>query len=344
MATRPNQPIQRFRALCLAGVVSLAALLPNADVQAAERVDAPAATSPQSAAFAKAAPESVEDLLAIEEQVQRIIGKITAATVGVRIGPAQGSGVIVSRSGYVLTAAHVSGSPGRSVTLILPSGRRVAGTTLGLNSDVDAGLIKIDEPGDWPYVEMGDLKNVKAGDWCIATGHPGGYREDRPPVVRLGRIVVVRSSVVQSDCTLVGGDSGGPLFDLEGRVVGINSRIGRPTSWNFHVPVSYYTRDWNRLANSEVLGGSRSGGPMIGVAGEDHERGTRITRIVSGYPAEKAGLKVGDVILRIDGNAVEGFDGLVELIDQRKPGEKVAVDFLRDGDVRRVTLTLAERP
>jgi len=297
-------------------------------------------------AFRKSTPSSLEDLTAIQSHVEKLIKKITAATVGVRVGRAQGSGVIVSSDGYVLTAGHVSGKPGRSVRIIFPDGKQVRGKTLGADNSVDAGLIKIIDKGTWPYIGVGDMQDVKTGDWCIATGHPGGFRRGRPPVVRLGRIIAATSRFIQTDATLVGGDSGGPLFDMHGRVIGINSRIGRSSTQNIHVPISAYSAGWEKMARSEVWGSRRSrsrSGAIMGVNGEDDPKGCKVTGVPEGFPAARAGLKVGDVITKFDGKAVKSFRSLVQLVSRKKPGDKVAVEFLRDGKSMTVTLKLARR-
>ncbi len=116
----------------------------------------------------------------------------------------------------------------------------------------DAGLMKIADKGPWPHVEMGHSAELRPGVWCLALGHPLGYEKDRPPVVRVGRILRVGPTLVQSDCPLVGGDSGGPLFDLQGRVIAIHSRIGGPTDINLHVPVDVFHENWERLTKGEA--------------------------------------------------------------------------------------------
>ena len=88
---------------------------------------------------------------------------------------------------------------------------------------------------------------LNSSAWCIAIGHPGGYKLGRTPVVRVGRILDVGKAMIQTDCTLVGGDSGGPLFDMFGRVIGINSRIGPNINYNIHVPVDTYHDTWDKL-------------------------------------------------------------------------------------------------
>jgi serine protease Do len=207
----------------------------------------------------KPVPENVEDLRALEKQVQAVIARVQPATVGVIIGAAQGSGVIV-KDGYVLTAGHVSGKPGRTAIIRLADGRKLKGKTLGNNAGIDSGLIKIDEAGTYPTVEMGKSADLKKGQWVVSIGHPGGFRPNRPPVVRLGRVQSATPTAIITDCALVGGDSGGPLFDLEhGKVIGIHSRIGLFISQNFHVPMDTYVTTWEKLAKGESWGGMATG-------------------------------------------------------------------------------------
>ncbi|MDA1018435.1 MAG: S1C family serine protease [Planctomycetota bacterium] len=297
-----------------------------------------------SASLRKPAPESVEELIAIQQRVQKVVKQVMKCTVNVRVGGGQGSGVIVTKDGYVLTAAHVSGEPGKRISLVFPDGKTVRGRTLGLNHAADAGLVKITDPGEWPFAELGSDNSVEQGDWCVSLGHPGGYHRGRNPVVRLGRIVVKKDTMLQSDCTLVGGDSGGPLFDLEGRVIGIHSRIGPSNTWNFHVPIGAFHKDWDRFVSEDNFGQPpQAGGPILGVGGENHPNGARITGVAPGLPAEAAALKVGDVISSFDGKAVKGFNGLFELVQKKKPGDKVAIEVLRDGKTLKKTIVLAAR-
>ena len=169
-----------------------------------------------------------------------------------QVGRANGSGVIVSEDGYILTAAHVAGEPNREAIVVLSNGDQVRGVTLGLNEILDAGMIKITEQGKWKFAQLGDSSKVRAGQWCLATGHPGGYDPDRAPVLRMGRIIKVRKEAIITDCTLVGGDSGGPLFDINGRVIAVHSRIGKNLAVNVHVPVERYRKYWDRLAKGDA--------------------------------------------------------------------------------------------
>ena len=279
--------------------------------------------------FFKPAPTGLDDLRLMESHLRSLVDQLTACTVGVQIGPAQGSGVIVSEDGYVLTAAHVSGRPGRKVDIILPDGRKVPGTTLGRDQMLDAGLIRIDDGATkWPHAEMADWAKVKSGHWCIATGHPGGFQADRKPVFRLGRVIFASRRIVQTDCELVGGDSGGPLFDAGGQVIGINSRIGEETDKNFHVPISAYSESWDRLIASESF--RSHSGALLGLTGKPHEQGLEITTVYPDDPADKAGVKVGDVLVTFAARPVTNFDQLYDLVGRQPPGRRVKLELLRD--------------
>jgi len=305
--------------------------------------------SPQAArVLEQKLPKSVDDLKAIESQVRQVVERVLPATVNIRIGSSQGSGVIVGQEGYVLTAGHVAMKAGLDVILTLPSGKRVKGKTLGINHALDSGMIKISEKGDWPHVELAEADTLAPGDWCVSTGHPGGYQRERTPVVRLGRVLFVNDRVICTDCTLVGGDSGGPLFDMQGRVVGIHSRIGWHTTTNFHVPISTYHSTWDRLAAGEVWGGSRnrlpaSIRPFVGVAGPPDGERCVINEVFPGSPAARTGIQVGDVIRSFGGKKVQNFAELAKLVVGKRPGEKVTIELERNDKTVDVELTLGAR-
>lgn len=283
------------------------------------------------AVLSKAAPETVAELKALENRVHSVVEDVMQATVGVRVGGAQGSGVIVSADGYVMTAGHVSGTPGRRATIIFPDGTQVQGETLGRHARMDSGLIKITEEheGNWPHAEMGPSDPLKDGAWVIALGHPGGYQRGREPVVRLGRVLDTSDTFLRTDCTLVGGDSGGPLFDMDGKVIGIHSRISRNLSQNYHVPVATYTETWDQLADSTEIGVDP---PRLGVRGKDHEDGCEVTEVLDELPALEAGIQVGDIITKFGDTDVRGIDHLAQLVQSQRRGRSFEITLLRDGE------------
>ena len=301
----------------------------------------PAATSvipPQLAKiFAGGVPEGPGDLRAMEKHVRKIAAKVTQATVGIGMRGAGGSGVIVSKDGYVMTVGHVTRQADRDVAIILPNGQAVKGKTLGGNLSVDSGLIKITAKpkgkDGWPYCEMGVSKSLKRGQWCLAAGHPGGFRPNRTPPVRLGRVLRNLSAVIVTDCTIVSGDSGGPLFDMEGRVIGISSRIAGPLDANIHVPVDLYRRDWDRMVKGETWGvmPGRRGGAHLGVMSDATSGKAVIRTVVPGSAADKAGMKPGDVVTKFANHLVSNFPMLAVLIAHKKPGDKVKITVERDG-------------
>jgi serine protease Do len=293
----------------------------------------------------KPAPTNVGDLRAIESQVTKIVDHVRQSTVAIIVGDSQGSGVIVTENGLVLTAGHVISIPGRKVVVVLSDGRKVAGRALGVNTASDCGLVQITDRGPYPASKISDLSSLKIGDWCVGTGHPGGFQTGRPPVVRLGRLVAIHEAFLQSDCPLLGGDSGGPLFDLNGNIIGIHSRIGPRTSLNLHVSASLFVRDWDRLTRSPDLDHiSAESQAMLGVNGVDDPHGARVTEVFPRLPADEAGLKIGDIVTDFSGHPVDGFARLKKFVKARHPGETVELRILRDQSVRELRATLVARP
>jgi serine protease Do len=212
------------------------------------------------ATAALALPVQAESLQERQTRVMATVQKVGAAVVAITGASGQGSmgsgsGVIVSKDGLILTAGHVLAATGADLTITLPGGREVKGKSLGRDMNRDAALAQITEPGEYPFVEMAPAESVEAGEWVLALGHPGGYDPQRGAPLRVGRLWENDSKAYfRSDCTVSGGDSGGPLFDLEGRVVGIHSSISQNLSENRHVPIGVFAKDMERLKNGDVWG------------------------------------------------------------------------------------------
>ena len=295
--------------------------------------------------FRKAVPGSLDDLKTIERQVKSILPRLSRAVVAVQIGAASGSGVVISEDGLVLTAAHVCGETNRDVRFTFPDGSTARGKTLGLNHSMDAGMMKITSPGSWPHVEMGDLDQAHLGDWVLTLGHPGGFDPDRPMVVRLGRLIRLAPSGLQTDCTLSAGDSGGPLFDMQGKVIGIHSRISDSTAENFHVPITPYRLTWDRLLKSESWGEDRpSPRPWFGVRGVDDPAGCKLRSVEEDSPAFKGGLKVGDVVQKVNGRKVVDYATLKRFAAEAKPGDDLKVELQRGEKEMSINVKVQARP
>jgi serine protease Do len=308
-------------------------------------------------------PEGPEELKALQARVKSVVEKCTPSTVGILIGFGAGSGVIVSEDGLVLTAAHVitgedlSGKvgpyeAGRKCKIVLPDGRRVNAETLGVNSENDVGMVKITDKGPndgkWPAALIAKSAGLKKNQWVVSLGHPGGPKEGRPPVARLGRIENVTKEIVRSNCTLVGGDSGGPLFDLDGNVIGIHSRIGLTLQQNIHVPTELFKAQWDDLIKGEVfgrVGKKASGSAFLGVVfPDDEEDDAWITEEVdSDTPAGKSGLRAGDTITKFNGERVKSVKELRALIAKKKPGETVKLTVRRGTETRAMDVTFGKK-
>jgi serine protease Do len=228
----------------------------------------------------------------------------------------------------------------------------VKAKTLGVNSDNDVGMVQITEKGPndgkWPFLPVAKSAALKKGQWVVSLGHPGGPKEGRPPVVRLGRVESNTKDLVRSNCTLVGGDSGGPLFDLDGNVIGIHSRIGFTLAQNIHVPTEQFKAQWDKLVAGEVFGKvamKQASTAVLGVVfPEDEEDDAWITEEVeSETPAGKAGIKAGDTITKFNSESVKTVKRLRELLKDRKPGDVVKVTVRRGTMTMTLSVTLGSK-
>ena len=283
---------------------------------------------------------SIEELKERERKVKKVVSELMPTVVAV-VGndqPATGSGVIINEDGLIMTAGHVTEAAGKELTIIFPDGRSVKGESLGANRTRDAGLARITEEGKWPFAKIGDSKKTKLGEWLIAMGHPGGYDLNRSPPIRLGRLISSGSmGMLRTDCTLVGGDSGGPLFNLEGEVIGIHSSIGGSLAENRHIPSSVFKAGWDRMLAGEIWGslGMMAAGvnpdrPMLGVRMNDSNGQVTVDKVFPNSPAKRAGIEDGDVILKIDGIAAEQMSDVVDQVSSSSAGDVLEVQIMRN--------------
>lgn len=344
--------------------LSIMTALPCESVQAQEDVTSKevastgatteADSAQQELLFSGRVPESVDELKFMESHFAQLAESVFPATVNIQMGQSQGSGVVVSSDGYILTAAHVIGStPGRTalITFMVDGEKKqIFAETLGVQAgSVDSGMLKIKEgsarysssrlrrikkeerfEGEYPYVDIGISQDLNMGQWVLAVGHPGGIDKARGLVVRVGRIIDNRKTSLRTDCTLVGGDSGGPLFDMNGDVIGIHSRIGQNLAENLHVPADVYSEKWDLMSAGVIINGRGTLG--FSVVEDTNE----IEKVEPKGPADKAGMKVGDIVIKVGrteistkkdlGEAFKAFElwpnKIVKLVVQRGDKEK----------------------
>ncbi|MFK7766975.1 MAG: S1C family serine protease [Mariniblastus sp.] len=283
---------------------------------------------------------AIEKLKEIQGQVSSVVSKNMSACVSITDGVGFGSGVIISEDGLVLTAGHVMASNDRGgYEIILPSGRTVKAKPLGKNLNADAGMVQILEPGPWPFVKIKKDAPLKKGQWVVSIGHSGGFELGRTPPVRTGRILDVKAAQILTDAVLIGGDSGGPLFDLDGKLIGIHSSIGDSVAENRHVTMQIFSRDWNRLKSGESWGAlpelnepsERKKRGIIGVRVDKSAANCLIKSVDPSGPAGQVGIEAGDVVTEFEKVIVQNGQHLIDIIKRHHAGEVCELKVLRDG-------------
>jgi len=265
-----------------------------------------------------------------------------------------GSGVLISASGEILTNYHVIASMGdgdNTLEVKTSDGKTFKATVLGKDKELDIALIKIDA-AHLPHAKLGDSDGLRIGEWVVAIGNPFGLEHTvtQGIISAKGRKLDTGvSSFLQTDAAINRGNSGGPLLNLRGEVVGINTAIN-PAGQNigFAVPISQVTR---------ILKDLRSGKPVsrgyLGVTPQDLDqayqdalgakRGVVVSAVEKGEAADKAGVQRLDVITAVEGQAVSSQDELVAAVSSRRAGDTIKLTILRDGKTLTLTATLGDR-
>jgi len=277
----------------------------------------------------------------MERHVKALVARVSPAVVAVEVGYGSGSGVVISADGLVLTAGHVCGEPNRPVRFTFPDGKTARGKTLGRDGDSDTGLMRITDRGPWPHAAMGDLAQARAGDWVLALGHPGGFDPRRSLVVRLGRIIRLDEGALQTDCTISPGDSGGPLLDMNGRIIGIHSAISTWLAENFHVAITEFYDNWNVMAKGAAAD-EEAAAPRayVGATGVNDEAGCRLTEVEEDSPAARAGLRVGDVVLKVNGRDIKVSAAFRRWVSEATPGDTLNLEIKRGDEVLSVKVRM----
>jgi serine protease Do len=258
-----------------------------------------------------------------------------------------GSGFVISADGYVVTNNHVVDG-GDDITVTLADGEEYDAKLVGTDEETDLAVLKIDANKTLPFVKWGDDKQSRVGDWVIAIGHPfgleGGASASTGIVSALGRNISSGryDNYIQSDAAINRGNSGGPLFNLDGEVIGVNTAILSPSGGSVGVGFSIASS----LASSVVTQLKDKGEVERGVIGvqiapvddataeslgRDNKRGALVERVVPDKPADKAGIKPGDIILEFNGQEIVEMRNLPRIVAGTEVGKRVSVKLWRDG-------------
>ena len=298
----------------------------------------------------KEAPQTLGDLREIQSALQSHLERARSATVCLQIGGGSGSAVIISKDGLVLTAAHVTSKIDEEIKVIMEDGREFTGRSLGLNSETDSAMLQIEDAGPFPFVEVDLQDTTKLGDWVFSLGHSGGFDKARGVNIRVGRLVREAETTVQSDCMLIGGDSGGPLFNMEGELIAIHSRVGASREESMHVPIREFQAHWDELKSGKFIGDggfaqkSEPGTGFLGVATEEfHEGGLKVIELWEDGVAEKIGLKLGDLIVEIAGEKATK-ELMASKLAELGAGDRLKLKWTSGGEIKEETVKLGERP
>ena len=268
-----------------------------------------------------------------------------------------GSGFIISADGYILTNAHVVDSADK-ITVKLNDKREFQAKIIGADRKTDIALLKI-EARNLPQVTQGDPSKLRVGEWVVAIGSPFGFESSVTAgiVSAKGRSLAQENYVpfIQTDVAINPGNSGGPLFNMKGEVVGINSQIysrtGGYMGLSFAIPIDVATDISNQLKATGKVSRGRIGVMIQEVTKELAESfglakpgGALVTLVQKGGPAEKAGLKTKDVIMKFNGKAVSTSSDLPRIVGATKPGSKVSVQVWRNGSTKKMMVLVDEFP
>lgn len=285
--------------------------------------------------------------------LQAILAKVQPAVVTIRTGSARGgagTGIILQGNGEVLTNAHVV-EGASSVRVVLPGQNQTReAKVVGADSTEDLALLRVEGVSGLTAAQLGRSADVKVGDDVVAIGNALGLRGS-PTVTRgivsaLDRSVSSLTGLIQTDAAINPGNSGGPLVNVAGQVVGINTAsAGARGGQNigFAIPVDRATGVIDRLRRGERA-------PAMGYLGvsssdaDDGGPGAQVREVQPGSPAAAAGLRPGDVILAVGGQAVNGSGELAAAMRQRRAGDQVEVSYRRGGEMRTTRATLVARP
>lgn len=280
--------------------------------------------------------DSIETLREVGKKVVRVVDQNRKACVALVDGRGSGSGVIVSEDGLVLTAGHVIENTNlRNFEIVLSSGRRVKAKPLGYNLNNDLGMAQLLESGPWPHAKISRRNEIKRGDWVVSIGHSGGWELGRDAPVRTGRFLKLENSQLVTDAVLIGGDSGGPLFNLKGEVIGIHSSIGDSVSENRHIPIDLFIADWQRLEEGQKwgtlanLGRNKSRRPLIGVTVDLTAGECLVTSVLQNSPAMAAGIRRGDVITKFGNSQIDSGQQLISVVRQQSAGKLYPIAIRR---------------
>ena len=267
-----------------------------------------------------------------------------------------GSGFIVSKDGFILTNEHVV-EGADEITVKLTDKREYMAKLIGSDKRTDIALLKIEPNGPLPAVKFGDPNKMKVGEWVVAIGSPFGFENTVTAGIVSGKGRFMQDAnlvpFIQTDVAINFGNSGGPLFNMRGEVVGINSRLFSPTGTNlgiaFAIPIDVALDVQTQLQAKGRVSRGRIGVAIQEVSrdlatsfGMDRPRGALVVAVEKGSPAERAGVEASDIVTQVDGKPVESQSDLPRFVASIRPGSKAQLEVWRKGAARTLGIIVGE--
>ncbi len=296
--------------------------------------------------------------------LSKIAADVQPTVVVIETGSGEGSGVIISEDGYIVTNNHVvATAQGDSVQVVFNSGKRVAASVVGTDPKTDLAVVKANDASGLKAATWGNSDDVRVGDTVLAIGSPLGLQGSVTAgiVSALHRTITVgdeqrsqfdaggsRTTIgdaIQTDAPINPGNSGGALVNLNGQVIGINSAIATSGS-NGNIGVGFaISANRAKSVADQIIKGDKVSHPFLGVSVADAENGgARIAGIEPGSPAEKGGMRVGDVVTKIGDRQISGSEGLIGAVQAATVGAQLQLTVVRDGAETPVNVVLVEAP
>lgn len=309
------------------------------------------------------------DIARLNQTLARLAEQLRPAVVQIRVaGPqarlslgsrqprrTQGSGFLISRDGYIITAQHVVGE-GSQVEVVLADGKRLHGQVLGRDRRIDLALIKVEGASDLPFLPLGDSDRLKLGELVMALGSPFGvdYSVSLGIVGRRGISDETPSPAfefIQTDAAVNPGNSGGPLVDMAGQVVGVTTMAARGGSLGFAVPINLVKAFLPQLLEKGSITWGWLGVQIEEVNGELAEleglpvgTGVFVNAVLPGQPAAEGGILPGDIILSIDGVPINSPKDLIRVVSTSPVGKEVRITLRRKGQELQVSVRIGAYP
>ena len=293
----------------------------------------------------------------IYKLAQKGVVKITVTSNGSSSSPfnqetqrSQGSGFVYKTNGDIITNQHVVDGA-TSISVRFSNGQSYKATLVGSDASTDLAVIKVDAPASLLHpLTLGDSSQVAVGDGVVAIGSPFGLEN----TVTSGIVSALHRQMtspnnfsiddsIQTDAAINHGNSGGPLLNAEGQVIGVNAQIESDSGGNDGVGFAIPSNTVKSIA-SQLISTGKAEHAYLGVSVETVNDSVRITEVRTGTPAADAGLQSGDRIVSVDGKAISSGDGLTSAISAKKPGDTVSVTYSRGGQSHTVKIELASRP